>query len=64
MKTDTPVSREAMAQRKRVASMIRTRMARPATESEEKLWRELKTSIEKERLTFRSRRVPPRKSNR
>jgi hypothetical protein len=54
MKTDTPVSGEAMAKRKRVAALIRARMAKPATQSEEKLWHELKAEMKKERLTFRS----------
>ena len=43
-----------MKQRKRIASLIRARMTKPATESEEKLWQELKMEMKKERLTFRS----------
>jgi len=54
MKTDTPASGEAMAKRKRVAALLRARMAKPATESEERLWQELKTEMKKERLAFRS----------
>jgi len=48
------VSVEVMALRKSLARRIRARMAQPATAVEEKLWRELKTEVEKERLTFRS----------
>ena len=54
MNADTPASGEAMMRRKRVAALIRSRMAKPATESEERLWQELKTDMQKERLTFRS----------
>jgi hypothetical protein len=53
MKTDTP-SKEAMLQRARLASLIRDRMAKPATPLEEELWQELRAELEKERLTFRS----------
>jgi len=54
MGTSTTVPPEAMEQRKRVAGLIRARMANPATATEEKLWHELKAELEKERLTFRS----------
>jgi hypothetical protein len=53
MKSDMP-SKEAMLQRERVASLIRDRMAKPATLLEEELWQELKAELNRERLTFRS----------
>ena len=54
VKTYTPASRGAMLQRERVATLIRDRMAKPATPIEEELWQELKGDLERERLTFRS----------
>jgi hypothetical protein len=54
MSTSTVVPLEAMEQRKRLAGLIRARMAKPATATEKKLWQELKVEIEKERVTFRS----------
>ena len=53
MGTSTTVPPRAMEQRKRLAGLIRTRMAKPATAEEEKLWLELKAEVERERLTFR-----------
>ena len=53
MKSDPP-SKEAILQRERVASLIRDRMAKPATPLEQELWQELKAELDKERLTFRS----------
>ena len=43
-----------MEQRRRLAALVRTRMAKPATVAEKKLWREPKAEVEKERLSFRS----------
>lgn len=54
MKTSSLASKEAMAQRKILASHIRDRMAKPPTVDEQKLWQELKAEVEKGRLTFRS----------
>ena len=54
MKTSTLATEEAMAKRRILASLIRDRMAKPATASEQKLWQELKEGVEKDRLTFRS----------
>ncbi len=54
MKTNTLAPKEAMAQRKILASQIRERMAKPATVDEQKLWQELKLEVETGRLTFRS----------
>jgi hypothetical protein len=54
MSTGTAVSDAAMEQRRRLAGLVRARMAKPATAAEKKLWQELKGEVEKERLTFRS----------
>ncbi|HKH46011.1 MAG TPA: hypothetical protein VKM72_15225 [Thermoanaerobaculia bacterium] len=54
MKTSTLTSEEAMAKRKTLAGHIRDRMAKPATEVEQKLWQELKAGVEGDPLTFRS----------
>jgi hypothetical protein len=54
MSTSTTVPPQAMAQRRRLAGLIRARMAKPATAEEKELWLELQAEIEKERLTFRS----------
>ena len=54
MNKNTTVSSEIMEQRKRLAGLIRARMAKPATAEEQKLWLEFKAEVEKERLTFRS----------
>ncbi|HYU33770.1 MAG TPA: hypothetical protein VEW48_16580 [Thermoanaerobaculia bacterium] len=54
MKTSTLAAEEAMAKRKTLAGHIRDRMAKPATELEEKLRQELKAKVGKNRLTFRS----------
>ncbi len=53
MKADMPL-KEAMLKRERLASLIRDRMAKPATPLEEELWQELKAELDSERLTFRS----------
>jgi hypothetical protein len=54
MKTSTLAAGDAMARRKILAGHIRDRMAKPATEVEQKLWQELKAGVEGDRLTFRS----------
>ncbi len=54
MKASTLATEEEMAKRKILADHIRDRMAKPATEVEQKLWQELKAGIEGDRLTFRS----------
>jgi hypothetical protein len=46
-KKNTTVSPEAMEQRKRLAGLIRARMAKPATAAEEKLWHELMGEMER-----------------
>jgi hypothetical protein len=51
---DAEVSPEAMAARRAVATRIRARIAKPATDFEVKLWREFEAELEKERPTFRS----------
>jgi len=54
MKTETPATEGSMAKRRSLAAMIRARMAEPATVADEELWQQLKTSVEKDRLTFGS----------
>jgi hypothetical protein len=54
MSTDTTVSVAAIEKRRRIAGLVRARMAKPATATEKKLWRELKAEVEKGRPTFRS----------
>jgi len=50
----TAVPQEAMDQRRRLAGLIRTRIAKPATATEKRLWQELNAEVEKKRMTFRS----------
>ena len=50
---DAEASPEEMEARRAVAASIRAQMAKPATELEIKLWRELEAELERERLTFR-----------
>jgi hypothetical protein len=54
MSTGPAVSDAAMEKRRRLAGLVRARMAKPATAAEKKLWQELKAEVEKERPTFRS----------
>jgi hypothetical protein len=54
MNKNMTVSPEIMEQRKRLAGLIRARMAKPATAEEQKLWLEFKAEAEKKRLAFRS----------
>jgi hypothetical protein len=46
-------SSEEMARRKQFVARLRLKMAKPATESDKKLWQEF-MDLGKERLTFRS----------
>ncbi|MFY9826281.1 MAG: hypothetical protein WAM82_33265 [Thermoanaerobaculia bacterium] len=48
-----PASPEEMEQRKRVAALLRAKMAKPATAADRKFWQEF-LDLGKERLTFRS----------
>jgi len=52
LKLSQPASPEEMVQRKRVAARLRAKMAKPATESDKKLWQEF-MDLGRERLTFR-----------
>jgi hypothetical protein len=49
MKTSTLATEEEMAKRKILADHIRDRMAKPATDVEQRLWQELKAEVEKDR---------------
>jgi len=51
-KMNEPVLPEEMELRRRVVAHFRAKMAKPATESDEKLWQEF-LDLGKERLTFR-----------
>lgn len=46
-------SSEEMERRRQVAARLRSLRARPMTETEKELWREIDTELAKERLSFR-----------
>jgi hypothetical protein len=53
LRMSEPASAEEMEQRKRVAALLRAKMAKPATESDRALWQEF-LDLGQQRLTFRS----------